>query len=102
MPAMETKRDKYDTNPLDPDYGERADSEWGATRPIKGPTDEVKGATAQPRPTEDAPTRRMDAPFFSESYPSVFIPPKHEPPAAAAYRAPSAPAFNAPPTSRPV
>ena len=68
---METKRSKYDTNPLDGDVAKRADDDWGAVR-SGAPTEEVKGATrdvgrtaneaARQDPTADAPTRRFEDP----------------------------------------
>lgn len=111
VPAME-KKSKYDTNPLDHDVSARADDAWGATRSTSKTTEEVRGGAtrevartaneqARSEPGEDAPTRRMEAPFLPESYPSVFIPPKYAPPPAT-YQAPSAApqSFNTPPTSR--
>ena len=108
---METKKTKYDTNPLDPDVAGRADDALGATRSTSAQTEEIRGGAtsevarsaneqARSEPGEDAPTRRMDTPYLPESYPSVFIPPKYAPPAN--YQAPSAAAqsFNTPPTSR--
>jgi uncharacterized membrane protein len=90
------KKNKYDTNPLDPDYAKRTDDIWGATR------------SSLPRPTEEqqplqdeaaeAPTRRYDNPLPS-SYPSVFVPPVAQPPQPRP--AATAPAItNEPPTSR--
>src|SRR5918911_1621520 len=88
------KKTKYDTNPLDPDVAGRANDTWGATRSSgSSQTDEIRGgATSEVARTaneqarreqgEDAPTRRMDAPYLPESYPSVFIPPKYAPPPA--------------------
>src|SRR5919202_1235061 len=93
---MTEKRDKYDTNPLDPDYVRQTDEIWGATRSSAPPTEEVKGATREVARTSneqarqnvdaEAPTRRIDAPASSSSYPSVFIPPTYQPPAANVYR----------------
>ncbi|HMF56313.1 MAG TPA: hypothetical protein VK619_08210 [Pyrinomonadaceae bacterium] len=106
------KKNKYDTNPLDPDVAGRADDAWGATRSSSTSTEEIRGGAtsevartaneqARSEPGADAPTRRMDAPFLPESYPSVFIPPKYAPPPAT-YQSASAAAqtFNSPPTSR--
>lgn len=74
---MEEKRSKYDTNPLDPDFVRRTEEVSGATREV------ARTPNEQARRHEDAeaPTRRMDEPL-SASYPSVFIPPVYEPPAA--------------------
>ncbi|HEX8070276.1 MAG TPA: hypothetical protein VF546_10020 [Pyrinomonadaceae bacterium] len=94
---MSEKRSKYDTDPLDQDFAARADDAWGATRAATPPrpTDEVVGneqetvrlphqpPAPEPQraaaPPADAPTRRMDE-QFSQSYPSVFIPPTYQPP----------------------
>jgi uncharacterized membrane protein len=91
------KKDKYDTNPLDPDYVQNADDVWGATRSspetedLDSVTREVRRETANPRDraVSEAPTRRYDNPSASSSYPSVFVPPPYEPPAQ--YRAPGTP-----------
>ncbi|MEP6706630.1 MAG: hypothetical protein ABJC05_03880 [Pyrinomonadaceae bacterium] len=84
---METKRGKYDTNPLDGDVAKNADEDWGAA-PSGAPTEEVKGATrdigrtaneaARQNSTTDTPTRRFEDP--QGSYPSVFIPPAYPSP----------------------
>src|SRR6266516_2557083 len=84
---METKRTKYDTNPLDGDVAKRADNDWGGVR-SGAPTEEVKGATrdigrtaneaARQDSAADAPTRRFEDP--QGSYPSVFIPPAYPTP----------------------
>jgi uncharacterized membrane protein len=103
---MSEKRSKYDTDPLDQDYAQRTDDAWGATRAVTPrPTDEVVGNEQEtailpgaqpmpppepqraPQPPTDAPTRRMDE-HFSQSYPSVFIPPTYQPPAANTYQQP--------------
>ncbi|HYE65627.1 MAG TPA: hypothetical protein VD966_08590 [Pyrinomonadaceae bacterium] len=92
---MEKKkqRDKYDTNPLDPDYVRQTDEVW---RPPQGvaPTEDMKGATREVArsPNEEArnnidaeaPTRRYGTPL-SSSYPSVFVPPPYQPPAPTSY-----------------
>jgi uncharacterized membrane protein len=125
---MEQKKNKYDTNPLDPDVGRRTDEVWGARRgPDEGDaagTDDVSGATRDINRTPpeqaredwqaEAPTRRYDNTTLPPSYPSVFVPPMYEPPASRAVPhvrgeaygrpAPSthaaAQSFNQPPTSR--
>lgn len=128
---MEQKKNKYDTNPLDPDVARRTDDEWGArhsTReaPAEPGTVDMEGATRdinrtpQQRAREDfgaeAPTMRYDNPKMHTSYPSVFVPPVYEPPSTQAGAAsgihggasstPNAPGaaqpLNQPPTSRPV
>ncbi len=91
---METKRGKYDTNPLDGDIAQHADEDWGAA-PSGAPTEEVKGATrdigrtaneaVRQNSTADAPTRRFEDP--QGSYPSVFIPPAY--PAPRTYQPPA-------------
>src|SRR5215216_699998 len=115
---METKKTKYDTNPLDPDVERKAEDVWGD---LGGVTQQVGGATRDvgntpnenPRPqnSEDArknvyseaPTRRYDNPPLEAPYPSVFVPPTYAPPAQYqvrqnVYQAP----ISAAPTSRPV
>ena len=86
---METKKSKYDTNPLDPDVERNAEESWGED----GSTQQVRGATRpvgnQATPNEsarknvysEAPTRRYDNPPVEASYPSVFVPPTYAPPA---------------------
>ncbi len=105
------ERDKYDTNPLDPDYARKTDEVWGATR-SSAHTEEVGGATREVGRApnglgagdDEAPTRRMDNAQYS-SYPSVFAPPAYQPPTvyqnARQYPA-SAPARRSPPCSRTV
>lgn len=114
--VMETKKSKYDTNPLDPDVEHQADESWGEgggdaqTQQVRGATRPV---TANPPPEEarrnvysEAPTRRYDNPPLDAPYPSVFIPPTYAPPAQyqeqrqGIYQAP-VPVSSAP-TSRPV
>jgi uncharacterized membrane protein len=91
---METKRSKYDTNPLDPDFvknAEKASGEGGngpTTQPVQGATREI---VSQPEDTRanaysEAPTRRYDKASLEASYPSVFVPPTYSPPAP--YQAP--------------
>jgi uncharacterized membrane protein len=84
---METKKSKYDTNPLDPDVERKAEEVWGE----RGATQEVGGATREvgDSPNEEArknvyseaPTRRYDNPPLEAPYPSVFVPPTYAPPA---------------------
>ena len=84
---METKKSKYDTNPLDPDVERKAEESWGDS----GPTQQVGGATrevgrsanekARQNVYSEAPTRRYDTPPLEAPYPSVFVPPTYSPPA---------------------
>ncbi|MEP6741041.1 MAG: hypothetical protein ABJB61_00975 [bacterium] len=86
---METKRGKYDTNPLDPDFvknAEKARDEGGdgpATQPMQGTTREVGSPPEDARANaySEAPTRRYDKASLEASYPSVFVPPTYSPPA---------------------
>lgn len=86
------KKSKYDTNPLDPDFVRRTDEMRGETTEVR-PPGVTSGQPPQPRSREDgandavegeAPTRYYpnaeDAVGASTSYPSVFIPPKYQPP----------------------
>ena len=85
---METKKSKYDTNPLDPDVERKAEESWGSGG---GNTQQVRGATREmgQSPNEEArqnvyseaPTRRYDNPPLEAPYPSVFVPPTYSPPA---------------------
>jgi len=117
---METKKTKYDTNPLDPDVEKKAEDVWGdlggVTQQVGGATRDV-GNTANdnPRPPapenarenvySEAPTRRIDSPPLDAPYPSVFVPPTYAPPPAQyqsrqnVYQPPPA---SAPSSSRPV
>src|ERR1044071_9380816 len=86
---METKKSKYDTNPLDPDVERKAEESWGDRG--SAPTQQVGGATREVgnSPNEDArrnvyseaPTRHFDNPPIEAPYPSVFVPPTYAPPA---------------------
>ena len=85
---METKKSKYDTNPLDPDVERNAEESWGEGG---APTQQVRGATREVGRTSnedarrnvysEAPTRRYDNPPLEAPYPSVFVPPTYSPPA---------------------
>src|SRR3954467_4255289 len=68
----EKKKSKYDTNPLDTEYAERADDEWGARRVA-----EAEPKAQEPWPAE-APTKRYDS-SIPVSYPSVNVPPSYPP-----------------------
>jgi uncharacterized membrane protein len=76
---MPDKRNKYDTDPLDPDFVRRTDEAMGGRRTAQTPPD---ATTPFPRPplTEE-PTRRLDGQMPDASYPSVFVPPAYQPPA---------------------
>lgn len=85
---METKKSKYDTNPLDADVARRSEDVWGqadsgpATQEVKGPTSQVRtGAKESARSNvySEAPTRRYDV-ATDNTYPSVFVPPTYSPP----------------------
>src|SRR5690349_3314981 len=113
---VETKKSKYDTNPLDPDVERKAEEAWGGGDG-GGSTQQMGGATrpvgAPPAPPDnarqnvysEAPTRRYDNPPLEAPYPSVFIPPTYAPPANQ-YQQPGTNPYYAPvsnqPTSRSV
>ena len=109
---METKKSKYDTNPLDPEVERNAEESWGGgapTQQVKGATREVgRSANEQARQNtySEAPTRRYDTPPLDASYPSVFVPPTYTPPAQYPQQPPPQNAYQHqvtnPPTSRPV
>ena len=86
---METNKNKYDTNPLDPQVEKKSQEDWGDGGGGKGMTQPVQGATGQVvNPAEDArqnvyseaPTRRYDNPPLEAPYPSIFVPPTYAPP----------------------
>jgi len=94
---METKKSKYDTNPLDPDVERKAEDVWGdlggVTQQVGGTTQQVSNTDNEPpRPQNvedarknvysEAPTRRYDNPPLEAPYPSVFVPPTYAPPPA--------------------
>jgi len=104
---METKKDKYDTNPLDPDVARKTEEVWGEggggapTQPVKGHTREVGDSAkedARGNVYSEAPTRRYDNPPLESPYPSVFVPPPYSPPAQ--YQAAGQP-FQSPVSTRP-
>jgi len=93
---METKKSKYDTNPLDEDVERKSSEAWGnkgeaPTQWVQGGTNEVRGVTNEISSTDsenarqnvysEAPTRRIDDPPLGAPYPSVFVPPPYAPPA---------------------
>lgn len=91
---METKKNKYDTNPLDPDVERKAEDVWGdlggVTQQVGGTTQQVSNSGNEPPRPEDArknvyseaPTRRYDNPPLEAPYPSIFVPPTYAPPPA--------------------
>jgi uncharacterized membrane protein len=115
---VETKKSKYDTNPLDPDVERKAEESWGGANPTQQVGRETRqvgtnaGQTANPSQDarqnaySEAPTRRYENPPLESSYPSVFVPPTYAPPAQQQYRQPLpnpySSAVTSPPTSRPV
>ncbi|HEY8225306.1 MAG TPA: DUF4870 domain-containing protein [Pyrinomonadaceae bacterium] len=107
---METKKSKYDTNPLDPDVQKKTEETWGFGGE-GAPTQEVKGTTQRVGPESaensrenvysEAPTRRYDNVQPDAPYPSVFVPPPYAPPAQSQPAQAYQPPFSRP-TSRPV
>jgi uncharacterized membrane protein len=110
---METKNNKYDTNPLDPDVERKTEEVWGELGGVN-PTQQVGGATrevgnsgnenSRQNVYSEAPTRRYDNPPLDAPYRSVFVPPTYSPaqtqyqPGQNIYQAP----VSTTPTSRPV
>lgn len=86
---METKKTKYDTNPLDPDVASRTEEIWEQEEGRPG-TREMKGATrgvarsanesARSNIYSEAPTRRYDNQSLDSPYRSVFTPPTQSQP----------------------
>jgi len=111
---METKKNKYDTNPLDPDVERKTAETWGEgeggggtpTAPwVQEPTSEINQPSEEARKNvySEAPTRRYDNPPLEAPYPSVFVPPPYAPPTQ--YQQPPniyQPPASARPTSRPI
>jgi uncharacterized membrane protein len=110
---MEPKKNKYDTNPLDPGVERKSQDEWGegaggtpTSEWVQAPTSEVNKSDDGSRQNvySEAPTRRYDGPPLEAPYPSVFVPPTYAPPASQ-YQQPSnvyqAP-VNVRPTGRPI
>ena len=86
---MEKKKNKYDTNPLDPDVERKAEEVWGElggstpTQQVGGATREVGNSSneeARKSVYSEAPTRHFDNPPLETPYPSVFVPPTYAPP----------------------
>ncbi len=86
---METKKSKYDTNPLDPDFVKKTEEVWGEaggpdTKQVKGVTREVASSgdeNARSNIYSEAPTKRYDNVPLDSPYPSIFIPPTYSQPA---------------------
>ena len=110
---METKKSKYDTNPLDPDVERNAEESWGegagggTTQQVSGATREMGRSSnedARLNAYSEAPTRRYENPPLEAPYPSVFVPPTYSPPAP--YQQPRQNIYQSPisdaPTCRPV
>ena len=73
---MTEKRNKYDTDPLDPEFVRRTEeSLWDAARPPRPEEAEPQA----PHSVTEEPTRRFDE-QMADSYPSVFVPPAYSPP----------------------
>lgn len=104
---METKKSKYDTNPLDPDFEKNTEEVWGgrgATQEVRGTTREVGDLPeemSQQNVYSEAPTRRYDDVRPETPYPSVFVPPTYAPPAPQQH-APPYQQFYGQPSARPV
>ncbi|HEY6803906.1 MAG TPA: hypothetical protein VI306_10035 [Pyrinomonadaceae bacterium] len=87
---MDTKKNKYDTNPLDPDVARKSEEEWGeggggtpTAQWVQEPTGKVGNSTednSRKNVYSEAPTRRYDNPPLEAPYPSVFVPPTYAPP----------------------
>lgn len=105
---METKKTKYDTNPLDPDFEKQTEEVWGggpATQEVKGATREVAktpNENSRQNVYSEAPTRRYNEVQPDNPYPSVFIPPTYSPPVQQQPAQPYQPLYSSVPTSRPV
>jgi uncharacterized membrane protein len=87
---METKKSKYDTNPLDPDFVKNTEkvrgegSEGPETQEVQGATREIGSSAnenARSNIYSEAPTRRYDNVPLDSPYPSIFIPPTYSQPA---------------------
>ena len=77
---------KYDTNPLDPGFAQRAEEEWEATRRLRPDTDAVEQETRHLRPErETEPTQHKMPPQYQSPAQgpdkSLFTPPQYQPPA---------------------
>ncbi len=107
---MEPKRSRYDTNPLDEEFADRATDSFGSEssggqteRVFGGPTLEIhrpENDGVQAYSESEAPTRHIGDKVTS--YPSVFVPPQPRP--AATYQPPrmsSADIYQPPPVPPP-
>src|SRR4030095_13133888 len=101
------KKNKYDTNPLDPDVEKKSEEEWGerggrgATQPVQGATGQVVNQPpldARKNVSSEAPTRRYENPPLEAPYPSIFVPPTYAPPTQ--YQ-PKQNVYQPPPSSQP-
>jgi uncharacterized membrane protein len=108
---METKKTKYDTNPLDPDFEKQTEEVWGggpATQEVKGATRDVSNSaneSSRQNVYSEAPTRRYNEVQPDSPYPSVFVPPTYSPPAQQQPAQPyqqHQPLYSSGPTSRPI
>lgn len=86
---MPEKRNKYDTDPLDPDFVRRTGEAMGRAGGAARGGDETE--PLRPPSVTEEQTRRFDE-QTADSYPSVFVPPAYQPP-----RAPEAPPLRAQP-----
>ena len=86
---METKKTKYDTNPLDPEVANHTEEVWGdedggpGTRQIKGATRAVgydANENARSNVYSEAPPRTFDNHPLDAPYHSVFAPPVQQQP----------------------
>jgi uncharacterized membrane protein len=77
---MPEKRNKYDTDPLDPDFLRRTEELMGRT---EGAPREDETVPLSRDPAAEEATRRFDE-QISDAYPSVFVPPVYQPPPARA------------------
>ncbi|HYP52296.1 MAG TPA: DUF4870 domain-containing protein [Pyrinomonadaceae bacterium] len=106
---MSEKKNKYDTDPLDPEFARRAEEDIGGdaaatehlprgatTTEVAGerPTEHVRPSAGEEatRMLDDAPRRVVETPRnlgdatrrledYTSPYPSVFVPPPYQPPA---------------------
>jgi uncharacterized membrane protein len=85
METKETKKNRYDTNPLDPDVAGRTEEVWGeetsgpGTREMKGATRKVVSSannSARSNVYSEAPTKTLGNQSLDAPYQSVFAPPQ--------------------------
>jgi uncharacterized membrane protein len=88
---MDTKKTKYDTNPLDPEVERKTEEVWGnpeggatTSQWVQQPTQQVGNPpvdeSSRKNVYSEAPTRRYENPPLEAPYPSVFVPPTYAPP----------------------